>query len=82
MTTVSKPITIVPYRVYVERLPMTTPWQMTMGDDDQYFGNGDNILECVAFGHYGQEEANHGKMWFRISPTHAIEITFKVEEIS
>ena len=55
------------------------PWEMTVGDDDQYCGDGIDIIGCISFGHHGQEEADHGVMWFRRCDTECLEMHFEVK---
>lgn len=62
----------------VVKRAMVQKWAMVMGDDDQYEGPGDNIVECIKWGHTGQEKADYGTMWFRLSPYDALEVRFNI----
>lgn len=62
---------------------MREPWQLVMGDDDFYTNDKNlttaTLMECVKFGHEGQEEASSGVLHIKLDHETALSLAFTVE---
>lgn len=65
------------------RMKPDIQWHLTMGDDDHYQSDKPldtkTFLECVGFGHEGQEDADHGILHIRLTHDTELCIAFTVE---